>query len=176
MLKRMVDLGDIVKAGQLLAQLDAQDLRLGEEAARAGLRNCFDELVALSDVEPELTKEQRMAREPELLCRHAARLAERIAEACTLGGVGALEITFTVPEANRVIEHLAKQVSNQILLGADTVLDPETARIAILARVQFCGESFAQPRNRTSLQSLSDSLHARCRNHPRSSRGDGVWR
>jgi len=102
--------------------------------------------------------------------------AERIAEACALGGVGALEITFTVPEANRVIEHLAKQVSNQILLGADTVLDPETARIAILARVQFCGESFAQPRNRTSLQSLSDSLHARCRNHPRSGRGDGVWR
>ena len=102
--------------------------------------------------------------------------AERIAEACTLGGVGALEITFTVPEANRVIEHLAKQVSNPILLGADTVLDPETARIAILARVQFCGESFAQPRNRTSLQSLSDSLHARCRNHPRSGRGDGVWR
>jgi multidrug efflux system membrane fusion protein len=37
MLKRMVDLGDIVKAGQLLAQLDAQDLRLGEEAARAGV-------------------------------------------------------------------------------------------------------------------------------------------
>ena len=59
--------------------------------------------------------------------------AERIAEACALGDVGALEITFTVPEANRVIEHLAKQVSNQILLGADTVLDPETARIAILA-------------------------------------------
>jgi len=102
--------------------------------------------------------------------------AERIAEACALGGVGVLEITFTVPEANRVIEHLAKQVSNQILLGADTVLDPETARIAILARVQFCGESFAQARNRTSLQSLSDSLHARCRNHPRSGRGDGVWR
>jgi glycerate 2-kinase len=50
-----------------------------EEAARAGLRNCFDELVALSDVEPELTQEQRMARGPELLRRHAARLAERIA-------------------------------------------------------------------------------------------------
>jgi 2-keto-3-deoxy-6-phosphogluconate aldolase len=56
--------------------------------------------------------------------------AERIAEACALGGVGALEITFTVPKANRVIEHLAKQVSNQILLGAGTALDPETARIA----------------------------------------------
>jgi multidrug efflux system membrane fusion protein len=35
MLKRLVDLGDTVKAGQLLAQLDAQDLRLGQDAARA---------------------------------------------------------------------------------------------------------------------------------------------
>jgi multidrug efflux system membrane fusion protein len=35
MLKRLVDLGDTVKAGQLLAQLDPQDLRLGQDAARA---------------------------------------------------------------------------------------------------------------------------------------------
>jgi len=52
-----------------------------EEAARAGLRVCFDELVALSDVEPELTQVQRIAREPELLCRHAARVAARVAAA-----------------------------------------------------------------------------------------------
>jgi 2-dehydro-3-deoxyphosphogluconate aldolase/(4S)-4-hydroxy-2-oxoglutarate aldolase len=63
--------------------------------------------------------------------------AERIAEACALGGVAALEITFTVPGASGVIEHLAKKVSGQILLGAGTVLDPETARIAILAGAQF---------------------------------------
>ncbi len=63
--------------------------------------------------------------------------AERIAEACIVGGVAALEITFTVPGASRVIEHLARQVSNRILLGAGTVLDPETARIAILAGAQF---------------------------------------
>jgi len=63
--------------------------------------------------------------------------AAHIAEACAQGGVAALEITFTVPGASGVIEHLAKKVSGQILLGAGTVLDPETARIAILAGAQF---------------------------------------
>src|SRR5271155_1325166 len=63
--------------------------------------------------------------------------AARIAEACALGGVPAVEITFTVPRATGVIEHLAKRSLGQILLGAGTVLDPETARIAILAGAQF---------------------------------------
>jgi glycerate 2-kinase len=49
-----------------------------QEAARVGLHDCFDEIVALSDVEPDLTQEQRMARGPELLSRHAARLSRRI--------------------------------------------------------------------------------------------------
>jgi 2-dehydro-3-deoxyphosphogluconate aldolase / (4S)-4-hydroxy-2-oxoglutarate aldolase len=63
--------------------------------------------------------------------------AERIADACTQGGVGAVEITYTVPRATSVIEHLAKKFSGDIALGAGTVLDPETARIAILAGAQF---------------------------------------
>jgi 2-dehydro-3-deoxyphosphogluconate aldolase/(4S)-4-hydroxy-2-oxoglutarate aldolase len=63
--------------------------------------------------------------------------AARIAEACAEGGVAALEITFTVPGAAGVIEHLAKEFSKKILLGAGTVLDPETARIAILAGAHF---------------------------------------
>jgi len=63
--------------------------------------------------------------------------AERIAEARVLGGVAAIEITSTVPGVSGVIEHLAKKVSGQILLGAGTVLDPETARIAILAGAHF---------------------------------------
>src|SRR5208282_2455232 len=63
--------------------------------------------------------------------------AAHIADACALGGITALEITFTVPGAAGVIEHLAKKCSHEILLGAGTVLDPETARIAILAGAQF---------------------------------------
>jgi 2-dehydro-3-deoxyphosphogluconate aldolase/(4S)-4-hydroxy-2-oxoglutarate aldolase len=63
--------------------------------------------------------------------------AQRIADACSAGGITALEITFTVPGAAGVIEHLSKQCSKDILLGAGTVLDPETARIAILAGAQF---------------------------------------
>ncbi|HUJ95730.1 MAG TPA: bifunctional 2-keto-4-hydroxyglutarate aldolase/2-keto-3-deoxy-6-phosphogluconate aldolase [Terriglobales bacterium] len=64
--------------------------------------------------------------------------ATRIAEACARGGVAALEITFTVPGAVEVIAHLAKiYKSGEILLGAGTVLDPETARAAILAGAHF---------------------------------------
>lgn len=63
--------------------------------------------------------------------------AERIANACAEGGVGALEVTYTVPGCTTAIEHLARKVSKHILLGAGTVLDPETARIAILSGAQF---------------------------------------
>jgi 2-dehydro-3-deoxyphosphogluconate aldolase/(4S)-4-hydroxy-2-oxoglutarate aldolase len=64
--------------------------------------------------------------------------AARIADACAEGGVAALEVTFTVPGAAAVIESLTKRYRpEQIAVGAGTVLDPETARIAILAGSQF---------------------------------------
>jgi 2-dehydro-3-deoxyphosphogluconate aldolase/(4S)-4-hydroxy-2-oxoglutarate aldolase len=62
----------------------------------------------------------------------------RIAEACAKGGVAAIEITFTVPGAAGVIADLAKiYKSGEILIGAGTVLDPETARAAILAGARY---------------------------------------
>lgn len=65
-------------------------------------------------------------------------MAFRITEACLKGGVPAIEITFTVPGAHKVIEALASKFSeNEIILGAGTVLDPETARIAILSGAQY---------------------------------------
>ena len=48
-----------------------------------------------------------------------------------------MEITFTVPGAAGVIEHVAKEFAGQILVGAGTVLDPETARVAILAGAEY---------------------------------------
>ena len=66
-----------------------------------------------------------------------AEKARGIVESCIEGGIKAIELTFTVPFAHRVIEELAMQYSDKILLGAGTVLDPETARIAILSGAQF---------------------------------------
>jgi 2-dehydro-3-deoxyphosphogluconate aldolase/(4S)-4-hydroxy-2-oxoglutarate aldolase len=64
--------------------------------------------------------------------------AVRLVEACAEGGATAIEVTFTVPGAAAVIEQLAKGSSSRhIAIGAGTVLDPETARIAILAGAQF---------------------------------------
>lgn len=64
--------------------------------------------------------------------------ALKIAEACRIGGVNAIEITFTIPGASQVIEDLAKNYKrDEMILGAGTVLDPETARIAILAGAQY---------------------------------------
>jgi len=60
-----------------------------------------------------------------------------LSEALAAGGVDAVEITFTVPQAHRVLQDVADRVGDRILLGAGTVLDPETARIAILAGARF---------------------------------------
>lgn len=64
--------------------------------------------------------------------------AKRITEACLAGGVNAIEMTFTVPAAHHVMEELAATYSSgEIVLGAGTVLDSETARIAILSGAKF---------------------------------------
>ena len=64
--------------------------------------------------------------------------AIKITEACMKGGIAAIEITFTIPEAAQVIADLRKAYSpEEMIIGAGTVLDPETARIAILAGAQY---------------------------------------
>lgn len=60
-----------------------------------------------------------------------------VTEALVAGGVTAIEVTFTVPKAHKVLEYVADRFGDQIQLGAGTVLDAETARIAILAGAEF---------------------------------------
>ena len=68
----------------------------------------------------------------------SADQAIKIAEACREGGIPAIEITFTVPYADEVIRELAKAYQGgEMIVGAGTVLDSETARIAILAGAQY---------------------------------------
>ena len=60
-----------------------------------------------------------------------------VAQAIARGGIGAIEITMTTPGALDVIGECAKRLEGEILLGAGTVLDPETARAAILAGAEY---------------------------------------
>jgi 2-dehydro-3-deoxyphosphogluconate aldolase/(4S)-4-hydroxy-2-oxoglutarate aldolase len=64
------------------------------------------------------------------------RLVE-VAEALVAGGVDVIEITFTVPKADKVLAQVADRLGDRALLGAGTVLDTETARIALLSGAQF---------------------------------------
>ena len=59
-----------------------------------------------------------------------------LAAAIAAGGVTVLEVTMTVPGAIRVMRRLAEERPD-ILIGAGTVLDPETARMCILEGAQF---------------------------------------
>lgn len=64
--------------------------------------------------------------------------AIRISDACLEGGCPSIELTFTVPGAHKVIEALAEKYPNgEMLLGAGTALDSETARMAILSGANY---------------------------------------
>lgn len=63
--------------------------------------------------------------------------AMQVIEAIKAGGVNVLEITMTVPGAVKVIEKVVDKYGSDVLVGAGTVLDPETARACLLAGAQF---------------------------------------
>jgi 2-dehydro-3-deoxyphosphogluconate aldolase/(4S)-4-hydroxy-2-oxoglutarate aldolase len=67
----------------------------------------------------------------------SAELAGRAIEAIRAGGVDVIEVTMTVPGAVKVIEELAERYGDEILIGAGTVLDVETAGACIAAGAQF---------------------------------------
>ncbi len=68
-----------------------------------------------------------------------------IARAIATGGVDVLEVTMTVPGAMEVIRTLLRE-EPQILVGAGTVLDPETARACMLEGAQFIVSPATNPR------------------------------
>jgi 2-dehydro-3-deoxyphosphogluconate aldolase/(4S)-4-hydroxy-2-oxoglutarate aldolase len=63
--------------------------------------------------------------------------AMKVVDAIREGGVPVLEITMTVPGAIGVMEALVRRFGSDVLLGAGTVLDPETARACMLAGARF---------------------------------------
>jgi 2-dehydro-3-deoxyphosphogluconate aldolase/(4S)-4-hydroxy-2-oxoglutarate aldolase len=67
----------------------------------------------------------------------SAEEAVAVAEAIREGGISIVEITMTVPGAITVIAELSKRYGDEVLVGAGTVLDPETARSCIAAGAQF---------------------------------------
>ena len=60
-----------------------------------------------------------------------------VADALVAGGIDVIEVTFTVPKADQVLQKVADRLGDRILLGAGTILDTETARIALLSGAKF---------------------------------------
>lgn len=60
-----------------------------------------------------------------------------IVDGCLLGGIDCMEISFTNSNAAEVISAITKKYGEKMLVGAGTVLDSETARIAIMAGASF---------------------------------------
>lgn len=67
----------------------------------------------------------------------SAESAFKSIEAIYAGGIRAAEVTMTVPGAVQLLEQLAGKFGDKMVLGAGTVLDPETCRICMLAGAQF---------------------------------------
>src|SRR5437879_6553151 len=60
-----------------------------------------------------------------------------VARALADGGVDVVEITMSVPNALDVLRRVRQELGERLLLGAGTVLDPETARAVLLAGAEF---------------------------------------
>lgn len=64
--------------------------------------------------------------------------ATKIVDAIIDGGIKSIELTYSVPQANEVIKELKDKYKDKgIIIGAGTVLEPISARLAIIAGAQF---------------------------------------
>ena len=87
--------------------------------------------------------------------------AVEIVEGCKAGGITCLEISYTNNNAGEIIKQLKEIYQDEIVVGAGTVLDSETARDAILHGAEFIISPAFSKSSRTDKQSLSNQLHAR---------------
>lgn len=86
------------------------------------------------DVLSKLKKEKLVA----VIRAESIDEAIKIIDAVVAGGINFIEITFTIPKADILIEQLSqKYEGTDVVLGAGTCLDSETARIAILRGAKF---------------------------------------
>jgi len=67
----------------------------------------------------------------------SAEEAIDVADAVREGGASFIEITMSVPGAIEVVKELTRKYKDGIIIGAGTILDPETGRAALLAGAQF---------------------------------------
>ncbi|MGL9729105.1 bifunctional 2-keto-4-hydroxyglutarate aldolase/2-keto-3-deoxy-6-phosphogluconate aldolase [Enterococcus sp. DIV0756] len=63
--------------------------------------------------------------------------AVKASQAIIAGGVTGIEVTFTVPNAQAAIQELVEDQGADVVIGAGTVLDVVTARLAIMAGAEF---------------------------------------
>ena len=87
--------------------------------------------------------------------------AIRAIDAIHRGGIRAAEITMTVPGAIRALEKVADKFGDQIVLGAGTVLDPETARACMLAGRAVPGDAESEPGDHRNGEALFEGDHSR---------------
>jgi len=67
----------------------------------------------------------------------SAQEAIEVSDAIKAGGISLIEITMSVQGAIDVIKELTRKYKDEIIMGAGTILDPETGRAALLAGAQF---------------------------------------
>ena len=67
----------------------------------------------------------------------SAAEAFEVAKAIHEGGISVVEVTMSVPGALDVMKEVTQKFGKEVLLGAGTILDSETARAALLSGAQF---------------------------------------
>jgi 2-dehydro-3-deoxyphosphogluconate aldolase / (4S)-4-hydroxy-2-oxoglutarate aldolase len=72
-------------------------------------------------------------------------LATRAVEAIRAGGIDVVELTMTVPGAVSLIHELASRFGDEMVIGAGTVLDSETARACMIAGAAFVVSPILDP-------------------------------